>query len=67
MRSIHNYELYVVQCLRSCIAFNFESCILSGNEDTLIYPEEDNFSLRDGYDHVIRCLGFKFDFSLFHK
>ncbi|KAK7074707.1 FAD-dependent oxidoreductase domain-containing protein 2, partial [Halocaridina rubra] len=27
----------------------------------------DNFSLREGYDHVIRCLGFKFDFSIFEN
>ncbi|CAL4109256.1 unnamed protein product, partial [Meganyctiphanes norvegica] len=27
----------------------------------------DNFSLREGYDHVIRCLGFKFDFNIFNK
>ncbi|KAK8726906.1 hypothetical protein OTU49_010120, partial [Cherax quadricarinatus] len=27
----------------------------------------DNFSLREGYDVVIRCLGFKFDFSIFHN
>ncbi|KAK4291931.1 hypothetical protein Pmani_035265, partial [Petrolisthes manimaculis] len=27
----------------------------------------DNFSLREGYHYVLRCLGFKFDFSLFHN
>ncbi|XP_069976996.1 FAD-dependent oxidoreductase domain-containing protein 2 [Penaeus vannamei] len=27
----------------------------------------DNFSLREGYDYVIRCLGFKFDFSIFNN
>uniref|UniRef100_T1JNK9 FAD-dependent oxidoreductase domain-containing protein 2 n=1 Tax=Strigamia maritima TaxID=126957 RepID=T1JNK9_STRMM len=27
----------------------------------------DNFSLREGYHHVIRCLGFNFDDSLFDK
>ncbi|XP_068233200.1 FAD-dependent oxidoreductase domain-containing protein 2-like [Palaemon carinicauda] len=27
----------------------------------------DNFSLREGYDYVIRCLGFKFDFSIFNS
>ncbi|KAB7503853.1 FAD-dependent oxidoreductase domain-containing protein 2 [Armadillidium nasatum] len=27
----------------------------------------DNFSLREGYHHVIRCLGFKFDFSIFNS
>ena len=27
----------------------------------------DNFSLRDSYDMIIRCLGFTFDDSLFAK
>ena len=27
----------------------------------------DNFSLRDPYDKIIRCLGFKFDFTIFNK
>ncbi|XP_037073731.1 FAD-dependent oxidoreductase domain-containing protein 2-like [Pollicipes pollicipes] len=26
---------------------------------------QDNFSMRDGYDAVVGCLGFKFDFSIF--
>ena len=28
---------------------------------------QDNFSMRDGYDVVIGCLGFKFDFSIFDR
>lgn len=27
----------------------------------------DNFALREPYDKIIRCLGFKFDFSVFNK
>ena len=26
---------------------------------------EDNHHLRNGYDHVVSCLGFKFDFDIF--
>ena len=29
--------------------------------------DRDNFALRESYDYVIRCLGFTFDFSLFHE
>ena len=28
---------------------------------------DDNYSLRDPYDQVIRCLGWQFDKTLFHK
>ena len=28
---------------------------------------QDNFSMRNGYDAVIGCLGFKFDFSIFDR
>uniref|UniRef100_A0A8C4QYC6 FAD-dependent oxidoreductase domain containing 2 n=1 Tax=Eptatretus burgeri TaxID=7764 RepID=A0A8C4QYC6_EPTBU len=32
------------------------------------FPEwGDNFSLREPYDRIIRCLGFRFDFSIFDK
>ncbi|XP_071548276.1 FAD-dependent oxidoreductase domain-containing protein 2-like isoform X2 [Panulirus ornatus] len=34
-------------------------------EEVTTENDFDNFSLREGYDHVIRCLGFKFDFSIF--
>lgn len=27
----------------------------------------DNFSLREPYDRIIRCLGFRFNFSIFHR
>ena len=27
----------------------------------------DNFPLRDPYDRIIRCLGFKFDFGIFNR
>ncbi|XP_045607554.2 FAD-dependent oxidoreductase domain-containing protein 2 isoform X2 [Procambarus clarkii] len=37
----------------------------SGGEELVTENDFDNFSLREGYDSVIRCLGFKFDFSIF--
>ena len=27
----------------------------------------DNFPLRDPYDRIIRCLGFRFDFGIFNR
>ena len=32
-----------------------------------VFDEFDNFALRDGYDRVIRCLGFTFDTSVLRK
>ncbi|XP_063886508.1 FAD-dependent oxidoreductase domain-containing protein 2-like [Scylla paramamosain] len=38
----------------------------NGKERKLIKENHfDNFCLREGYDIVLRCLGFKFDFSIF--
>lgn len=34
-------------------------------EERITENHFDNFSLREGYDLVLRCLGFKFDFSIF--
>lgn len=34
---------------------------------TLPQDELDNFAARASYDRVIRCLGWKFDFSIFNK
>ena len=31
------------------------------------YDNFDNFALRDGYDKIIRCLGFRFNDSLFNE
>ncbi|KAG7161775.1 FAD-dependent oxidoreductase domain-containing protein 2-like [Homarus americanus] len=36
-------------------------------EEVTTESDFDNFSLREGYDHVIRCLGFNFDFSIFEN
>ena len=33
-------------------------------EESQLY---DNFALREGYDRVLRCLGFTFDVSLFNE
>ncbi|XP_072035776.1 FAD-dependent oxidoreductase domain-containing protein 2-like [Amphiura filiformis] len=35
--------------------------------DTLDFGLPDNFALRDPYDRIIRCLGFKFDFDIFNR
>ena len=35
--------------------------------ETLDFGVPDNFALRDPYDRIIRCLGFKFDFDIFNK
>ncbi|XP_072276265.1 FAD-dependent oxidoreductase domain-containing protein 2 [Pyxicephalus adspersus] len=45
---------------------------ISTNNDTFlqtVLPKDylDNFAARDPYDRVIRCLGWKFDFSIFDK
>ncbi|XP_078388208.1 FAD-dependent oxidoreductase domain-containing protein 2 [Cetorhinus maximus] len=40
----------------------------NSNNQRLMYEEEaDNFSVRQPYDRVIRCLGWKFDFSIFNN
>lgn len=47
--------------------------IQNGNSSSGARPEEmsgfhiDNFSMRKPYDRVIRCLGFKFNFSIFDR
>ncbi|XP_064419353.1 FAD-dependent oxidoreductase domain-containing protein 2 [Latimeria chalumnae] len=33
----------------------------------LLEDELDNFSMREPYDRIIRCLGWKFNFSIFHN
>lgn len=33
----------------------------------LKYKDENSVNLKIGYDKIIRCLGFKFDFSLFNR
>ncbi|GCB79861.1 hypothetical protein scyTo_0019622 [Scyliorhinus torazame] len=37
----------------------------NSTDQRLLYQEIDNFSVREPYDRVIRCLGWKFDFSIF--
>ncbi|XP_078093688.1 FAD-dependent oxidoreductase domain-containing protein 2 [Mustelus asterias] len=40
----------------------------NGTNQHLLYEDEiDNFSVREPYDRVIRCLGWKFDFSIFNN
>lgn len=37
--------------------------------DSILLPQDDNdnFAMRVAYDRVIRCLGWKFDFSIFNQ
>ncbi|KAF2354889.1 FAD/NAD(P)-binding domain [Trinorchestia longiramus] len=65
------------------LPWNHESLHLDGETCVVRLPEDheslhldddydedsgaENFSLRESYDHVIRCLGFKFDDTLFHR
>jgi len=35
--------------------------------DMEMASDADSFALREGYDDVISCLGFKFDSSIFHR
>ncbi|XP_017658248.1 FAD-dependent oxidoreductase domain-containing protein 2 isoform X2 [Nannospalax galili] len=41
----------------------------SQNADSIPLPQDDNdnFAMRVAYDRVIRCLGWKFDFSIFNQ
>ena len=38
---------------------------LEESEGEPVLPPEDNFAVRDPYDKIIRCMGFKFDTSIF--
>lgn len=40
---------------------------MSGYLTVIFYIVLDNDAVREGYDRVIRCLGFVFDHSLFHS
>nr|XP_032825875.1 FAD-dependent oxidoreductase domain-containing protein 2 [Petromyzon marinus]XP_032825876.1 FAD-dependent oxidoreductase domain-containing protein 2 [Petromyzon marinus] len=43
--------------------------LTNGGNSKIIDPSKnkDNFSLREPYDRIVRCLGFEFDFSIFHS
>ncbi|XP_048448900.1 FAD-dependent oxidoreductase domain-containing protein 2, partial [Rhincodon typus] len=47
---------------------NASQDVLNSNDQRLLSVEEaDNFSVRQPYDRVIRCLGWNFDFSIFNN
>ena len=39
----------------------------NANVDSIDFVPQDNFPVREPYDKIIRCLGFRFDFNLFSR
>ncbi|XP_038406614.1 FAD-dependent oxidoreductase domain-containing protein 2 [Canis lupus familiaris] len=52
---------------RITLKFFLEESNQSADAITLPQDDNDNFAMRVAYDRVIRCLGWKFDFSIFNK
>lgn len=50
------------------LKFFLEEANASQSADSITLPQDDNdnFAMRVAYDRVIRCLGWKFDFSIFN-
>lgn len=55
--------------LHITLKFLLEENNSSQSADSIPLPqdENDNFAMRVAYDRVIRCLGWKFDFSIFNQ
>ncbi|XP_069855525.1 FAD-dependent oxidoreductase domain-containing protein 2 isoform X1 [Dipodomys merriami] len=51
------------------LKFFLEEANASQSADSITLPQDDNdnFAMRVAYDRVIRCLGWKFDFSIFNQ
>ncbi|XP_059881573.1 FAD-dependent oxidoreductase domain-containing protein 2 isoform X2 [Delphinus delphis] len=64
-------DLAVVKDLEGKFHVTLKFLLEEGNRsaDAVPLPQDDNdnFALRVGYDRVIRCLGWNFDFSIFSK
>jgi hypothetical protein len=79
-RALNNnlLDTYQLKSLDGLLEANVEGLTLSRRHgklwvkfnDTLdmaVASDADSFALREGYDDVIACLGFKFDTSIFHR
>ncbi|XP_074682642.1 FAD-dependent oxidoreductase domain-containing protein 2 [Strix aluco] len=55
--------------LHITLRFYLENRNTSGGIDSITLPQDelDNFATRAPYDRVIRCLGWKFDFSIYNR
>ncbi|KAK3862612.1 hypothetical protein Pcinc_031546, partial [Petrolisthes cinctipes] len=82
LRAVNNglLDTYQLKSLDGVLEASVEEMMLEqrGSKVFVMFPsmsetvgeaesDFDNFSLREGYHYVLRCLGFKFDFSLFHN
>ncbi|CAH1794439.1 unnamed protein product [Owenia fusiformis] len=77
LRAVNNglLDTYQLKSLDGLLESPVEDAQFEKREDGKIYlnleglnqddAEFDNFALREGYDRVIRCLGFKFDHTIF--
>ncbi|KAK7087884.1 FAD-dependent oxidoreductase domain-containing protein 2-like [Littorina saxatilis] len=73
LRAVNNglLDTYQLKSLDGLLENNIEHETLWKTEDGKlwlagdVYNKSDNFAARDPYDKVIRCLGFKFDTSIF--
>lgn len=55
--------------LHITLRFYLENRNTSADIDSITLPQDelDNFATRAPYDRVIRCLGWKFDFSIYNR
>jgi len=55
--------------LHITLRFYLENRNTSAGIDSITLPQDelDNFATRAPYDRVIRCLGWKFDFSIYNR
>lgn len=55
--------------LHITLRFYLENSNSSAGAETITLPQDelDNFATRAPYDRVIRCLGWKFDFSIYNR
>lgn len=55
--------------LHITLQFYLENRNISAGMDSITLPQDelDNFATRTPYDRVIRCLGWKFDFSIYNR
>lgn len=51
------------------LKFLLEDTSANPTADSVPLPQDDNdnFAMRVAYDRVIRCLGWRFDFSIFNQ
>ena len=75
LRAVNNglLDTYQLKSLDGVLEAPVEDLVLTKKNGKIILGVKDgmnsidNFAMRDTYDAVIRCLGFKFDMDIFSK